>query len=159
MIHYLLNVKRELMELIPIAGSNAKVVCYYTSWSSRRPGIGRFSPEDIDVSLCTHLIFAFGSLKNNRLSILAPSSDANDGDEVYDDPRTLSETHERLQDLRAKNEDLKIILAVGGWALGPTPFKDLTSNVFRMNQFVYDSTEFLRANKFDGLDVDWAYPR
>lgn len=28
-----------------------------------------------------------------------------------------------------------------------------------MNQFVYDAIEFLREYKFNGLDVDWEYPR
>lgn len=28
-----------------------------------------------------------------------------------------------------------------------------------MNQFVYDAIEFLRDYKFNGLDVDWEYPR
>lgn len=51
------------------------------------------------------------------------------------------------------------MLAIGGWAFGSTPFKELTSNVFRMNQFVYEAIEFLRDYKFNGLDVDWEYPR
>lgn len=54
---------------------------------------------------------------------------------------------------------LQILLAIGGWAFGSTPFKELTSNVFRMNQFVYEAIEFLREYKFNGLDVDWEYPR
>jgi len=131
-------------------GSNAKVVCYYTSWSSKRPGIGRFTPEDVDVTLCSHLIFAYGALSDNRLSLVA---------EDEEDEAALIRTHQRLQQLREKNQDLKILLAIGGWVVGSTPFKDLTGSLFRMNQFVYDSTEFLRANKFDGLDVDWAFPR
>lgn len=53
----------------------------------------------------------------------------------------------------------QILLAIGGWAFGSTPFKELTSNVFRMNQFVYEAIEFLREYKFNGLDVDWEYPR
>lgn len=52
-----------------------------------------------------------------------------------------------------------MLLAIGGWAFGSTPFKELTSNVFRMNQFVYEAIEFLREHKFNGLDVDWEYPR
>lgn len=51
------------------------------------------------------------------------------------------------------------MLAIGGWAFGSTPFKELTSNVYRMNQFVYEAIEFLREYKFNGLDVDWEYPR
>ncbi len=50
---------------------------------------------------------------------------------------------------------LQILLAIGGWAFGSTPFKELTSNVYRMNQFVYEAIEFLREYKFNGLDVDW----
>lgn len=53
----------------------------------------------------------------------------------------------------------QILLAIGGWAFGSTPFKELTSNTFRMNQFVYEAIDFLREYKFDGLDVDWEYPR
>ena len=134
------------------AGGNAKVVCYYASWSARRPGIGRYSPEDVNAELCTHLIYAFGSLKDNRLAL---SSDLNEEEDLD----VESNVHTRLQNLRSKNADLKIILAIGGWAFGSTPFKELTSSIFRMNQFVYDSTEFLRNNKFDGLDIDWEYPR
>lgn len=53
----------------------------------------------------------------------------------------------------------QVLLAIGGWAFGSTPFKELTSNVFRMNQFVYEAIEFLRDYQFNGLDIDWEYPR
>lgn len=118
--------------------------CYLTSWSSKRPGIGKFEPKDIDASLCTHLVYAFATLKDYTLT------EAND-----DDP----ENYDKLIELRDKNPDLQILLAIGGWAFGSTPFKELTSNVFRMNQFVYEAIEFLREYKFNGLDVDWEYPR
>lgn len=60
---------------------------------------------------------------------------------------------------RRNNDFFQILLAIGGWAFGSTPFRELTSNTFRMNQFVYEAIEFLREYKFDGLDVDWEYPR
>lgn len=118
--------------------------------------------------LCTHLVYAFGALKDYRLALESDVSGPNQevesngvrkrqrsGLTESDDP----DVHTRIQNLRTKNPDLKIILAIGGWAVGSGPFKELTSNIFRMNQFVYDSTEFLRANNFDGLDIDWEYPR
>ncbi|CAG5093680.1 Similar to Cht10: Probable chitinase 10 (Drosophila melanogaster) [Cotesia congregata] len=118
--------------------------CYLTNWAHKRGGAGRFIPEDIDPSLCTHVVYSFATLKNHLLV---------EGNEK--DP----EMYERLIALREKNPDLKVLLAIGGWAFGSTPFKELTSNTFRMNQFVYEAIEFLREYKFNGLDVDWEYPR
>jgi chitinase len=89
-------------------------------------------------------VYAFATLSDYKLS------EANDNDpDMYD----------QVIELREKNPDLQVLLAIGGWAFGSTPFKELTSNVFRMNQFVYEAIEFLREYKFNGLDVDWEYPR
>ncbi|XP_025832277.1 probable chitinase 10 [Agrilus planipennis] len=121
-----------------------QIFCYMTSWSQKRPGAGKFSPEDINPSLCTHVVYAFATLKDHKLT------EADDKD---------PERYEKVIGLREKNPNLKILLAIGGWAFGSTPFKELTGNVFRMNQFVYDAIEFLRDYKFNGLDVDWEYPR
>ncbi|CAB3371424.1 Hypothetical predicted protein [Cloeon dipterum] len=131
----------------PAVDSNsrpAQVLCYVTNWSQKRPGLGKFTPEDVDTKLCTHVIYAFATIKDHKLT----ESDAKD-----------PEMYERVVKLREKNANLKVLLAIGGWAFGSTPFKELTSNTFRMNQFVYDAIEFLREYKFDGLDVDWEYPR
>lgn len=122
----------------------AQVFCYLTSWSAKRPGAGKFLPKDIDPKLCTHVVYAFATLKDHKLT------EMNDEDpDMYD----------QLIALREKNPELQILLAIGGWAFGSTPFKELTSNVFRMNQFVYEAIEFLRDYQFNGLDVDWEYPR
>ncbi|XP_032594794.1 probable chitinase 10 [Drosophila grimshawi] len=122
----------------------AQVFCYLTSWSAKRPGAGKFEPDNIDPKLCTHIVYAFATLQDYKLT------EATD-----DDP----ENYESVIALRDTNPDLQILLAIGGWAFGSTPFKELTSNVFRMNQFVYEAIDFLRDYKFNGLDVDWEYPR
>lgn len=45
-----------------------KIVCYYTNWSVYRPGTAKFSPQNINPYLCTHLIYAFGGFtKDNAL--------------------------------------------------------------------------------------------
>ncbi|XP_065157272.1 probable chitinase 10 isoform X2 [Atheta coriaria] len=121
-----------------------QVFCYITSWSQKRPGAGKFTPENVNPSLCTHIIYAFATLKDFKLA------EADEKDE---------EMYERVIALREKNPELRVLLAIGGWAFGSTPFKELTGNTFRMNQFVYDAIEFLRDYKFNGLDVDWEYPR
>jgi chitinase len=64
-----------------------------TSWSQKRPGAGKFTPEDIDSSLCTHVIYAFATLKNHKLT----EADEKDG-----------EMYERVVKLREKNPNLKV---------------------------------------------------
>ena len=70
-----------------------QVFCYMTSWSQKRPGAGKFAPEDIDASLCTHVIYAFATLKNHKLT----EADDKDG-----------EMYERVVKLREKNPNLKV---------------------------------------------------
>lgn len=64
-----------------------------TNWSQKRPGAGKFTPEDINPSLCTHIIYAFATLTDHKLA------EANDKDpEMYD----------RVVALREKNPNLKV---------------------------------------------------
>ena len=40
-----------------------QVVCYWGTWANYRPEAGKFTPEDVDPSLCTHLIYSFAGLE------------------------------------------------------------------------------------------------
>lgn len=55
--------------------------------------MGRFSPEDIDPTLCTHVVYAFATLKDNLLT------EGSDKD---------AEMYHRLIALRDKNPDIKV---------------------------------------------------
>lgn len=39
-----------------------RVVCYYTNWSVYRKGLAKYTPQNINPYLCTHLVYAFGGL-------------------------------------------------------------------------------------------------
>jgi GH18 family chitinase len=44
-------------------------VCYFTNWSQDRQEPGKFTPENIDPFLCSHLIYSFASISNNKVII------------------------------------------------------------------------------------------
>ena len=43
----------------------------FENWAWYRPGIGKMLPEDIDPSLCTHIIYGFATLDTNTLLLKA----------------------------------------------------------------------------------------
>ncbi|GCB80240.1 hypothetical protein scyTo_0018048 [Scyliorhinus torazame] len=49
-------------------GSAYRLVCYFANWAQYRPGAAKYTPDDIDPCMCTHLIFAFAVMKNNEVS-------------------------------------------------------------------------------------------
>lgn len=137
------SVTPEMKDDIDPNSTNARIVCYFTKWSQKRPGIGKFDADNIDPTLCTHLVYAFAGLKDHKI------------DEETEDPMVF----EKMVKLKERNPDLKLLLAVGGWMVGPGPFKSLTENVYRQTSFTFSTIEFLRKIKFDGLDVCWEFPR
>jgi chitinase len=83
-----------------------KIVCYFTNWAVKRPGLGSMTPEHVDPCLCTHLIYAFSEMKDNKLDPME-KFDQVDGDKPG--------FFERINNLKQKNPKLKTLLAVGGW--------------------------------------------
>lgn len=47
------------------------VVCYIGTWSCYRDGAGKFTLDNIDPSLCTHLIYAFAGLDEANAAVIS----------------------------------------------------------------------------------------
>ncbi|RVE45948.1 hypothetical protein evm_009421 [Chilo suppressalis] len=127
-----------------------KVVCYYTNWSQYRTKIGKFMPEDIQPDLCTHIIFAFGWLKKGKLSSFESNDETKDG---------KTGLYDRINSLKKANPKLKTLLAIGGWSFGTQKFKEMSASRYARQTFIYSAIPYLRDRSFDGLDVDWEYPK
>ena len=52
-----------------VKGHDKVVVCYWGTWANYRPKDGKFTPEDVDPTLCTHLIYSFAGLDAEKDAI------------------------------------------------------------------------------------------
>ena len=55
--------------LIGLIGAEKINVCYYTSWAQYRTAPENFVPENIDVSLCSHIHYAFGFVTDDGTTL------------------------------------------------------------------------------------------
>ncbi|XP_027394038.1 acidic mammalian chitinase-like [Bos indicus x Bos taurus] len=83
------------------ACSAYKLVCYFTNWSQYRPEPAKFFPKDVDPCLCTHLIYAFATMNDNKI---APY-EWNDIDVLYPGFQALKEQSEMIQAFEEEAEE------------------------------------------------------
>ena len=59
-----------------------------------------------------------------------------------------------------KKLGLKVMIAIGGWNdSGGSKYSKLVSNRSARRKFVKNAVSFIEKYNFDGLDLDWEYPR
>ncbi|KAF2880906.1 hypothetical protein ILUMI_25264 [Ignelater luminosus] len=128
-------------------GAHDRVVCYYGSWAVYRPGNGRFQIEDIDPTLCTHLIYTFVGLdRSGSIKILDSWQDIDLGG------------YKRFNALKERNPNVKTLIAIGGWNEGSEVYSYVASSPQLRTTFVNNALNFVRTHGFDGFDLDWEYP-
>ncbi|CAG5135461.1 unnamed protein product, partial [Candidula unifasciata] len=126
-----------------------RCVCYYTNWAQYRPGKGKFLPENINPNLCTHIIYAFAKPEGLDLKPFEHNDDSTEWSEGM---------YARVIKVKAKNPNVKILLAAGGWNMGSEPFIPLVQTPQSRSVFTKNLIQFLRKRNFDGFDMDWEYP-
>ena len=111
------------------------VIAYYTGGDATV--IDSFPIEKI-----SHLIYSFGHLKGDSMNISSVKDSA-----------LIS----KMVDLKKRNPDLKVMMAMGGWAACPN-CSEVFSRVDGRKTFAKTTKELLDFFHADGIDIDWEYP-
>jgi chitinase len=128
--------------------SEFKVVCYFTNWAWYRQGPGKYLPSDIDPDLCTHIVYGFAVLNGDQL-IIKPHDTWADFDNKF---------YEKVTAFKAKG--IKVLIAIGGWNdSAGDKYSRLVNNPSSRRRFIAHVVDFIENNNFDGLDLDWEYPK
>ncbi|XP_042353169.1 acidic mammalian chitinase-like [Plectropomus leopardus] len=124
--------------------SSSKLVCHMTNWSQYRPGAAKFTPDNIDPFLCTHVIYTLATI--NSFNQISPI-------EWNDEQQFV-----RLNNLKNTNPALKTLLSVGGTVNGVSPFIAMVARPEGRAAFIRSAISYLRTHNFDGLNLAWEYP-
>ncbi len=137
-------------EAVPLQGplsGDFKVVCYFTNWAWYRPGAGKYKPEDIDPTICTHIVYGFAVLDYSTLLMKPHDSWADIDNDFYGKVTEF------------KKYGIKVTVAIGGWNDSEgDKYSRLVNNPSARARFIENVVKFIEKYNFDGLDLDWEYP-
>ncbi len=121
----------------PTEKSNKKKIVAYVLSSE-----GNWGANFEKVNQITHINFAFANIKDG---------------EVIEGSENDNKTLKKLNELKKINQDLKILISVGGWTWSKN-FSDAVLTAETREKFANSAVAFMLRHKIDGIDLDWEYP-
>lgn len=112
---------------------------YWPSYQS-----SSFPSNSIKFSYFTHIYYAFVQIDPASFNLTITQDDSTDI------PVFISNSH---------NHGVKTLLTIGGGASNLTTFTNIVTNKTRRGVFIENSIAVARSYGFDGLDLDWEFPK
>ena len=101
--------------------------------------------DDINPKLCSHLLYAFVKIDNNL--------------DIYPtEPNDLKGNYKAFNDLKI-GYDTVTMLSVGGQRGAAAGFELASASEENRKKFARNLIEYVRKYGFDGIDIDWEYPK
>ncbi|XP_069116471.1 acidic mammalian chitinase-like [Argopecten irradians] len=121
--------------------SNPRRTCFYDGWAAQRQGIGTFTPDMIDPFLCTHIIFAYATVRpQKRWSI-------------YRRKVADVKNYKALADLKTINPELKTLIMLSENVEGD--LDNMAQDATNRTTFVDSIIPFMKTQGFDGFCLQW----
>lgn len=120
---------------MPALAADKLVVGYYPDWSR-----SSLPPSAVPYGSLTHILHAF----------LVPNSDGSVigiGSFAYGDLVQAAHAH-----------GVKVLVSLGGWGQSEG-FSPLAADTAARHRFVAAMTQFCSSSGYDGVDIDWEYPK
>ena len=134
-----------------------KSCVYFTNWAVYEK---KHFPCDIPYEYYSHIFYAFiaidpltGKLKftDEWCDLQMPLKSLVPGE-------TVSGNIQQLNQIKKLNRQLKVCMSIGGWGTH-TQFEAVVQDPEKQHSFVKSVVEFVEKYHFDGVDIDWEYPK